>query len=51
MREVDVYSVVGPEGFGRLVAAFYRQDPKMISWHLCTQPMISVALSNACEIF
>lgn len=28
MREIDVYSIIGAEGFVRLVAAFYRQVPK-----------------------
>ena len=28
MQELDVYSVVGAEGFTRLVAAFYRQVPQ-----------------------
>jgi len=28
MQELDVYSVIGAEGFARLVAAFYRQVPK-----------------------
>ena len=28
MQELDVYSVIGAEGFSRLVAAFYRQVPK-----------------------
>ena len=27
MREADIYSVIGEEGFARLVAAFYRQVP------------------------
>jgi hemoglobin len=28
MQEVEVYSVIGAEGFTRLVAAFYRQVPQ-----------------------
>ena len=28
MQELDVYSVIGADGFARLVAAFYRQVPK-----------------------
>jgi hemoglobin len=28
MQEVEVYSVIGAEGFTRLVAAFYRQVPR-----------------------
>jgi hemoglobin len=28
MQELDVYSVIGAEGFARLVAAFYRQVPQ-----------------------
>jgi hemoglobin len=28
MQEFEVYSIVGAEGFGRLVAAFYRQVPQ-----------------------
>jgi len=28
MQELDVYSVIGAEGFTRLVAAFYRQVPQ-----------------------
>jgi hemoglobin len=28
MQEVEVYSIIGAEGFTRLVAAFYRQIPK-----------------------
>jgi hemoglobin len=28
MRELEIYSVIGPEGFTRLVAAFYRQIPQ-----------------------
>jgi hemoglobin len=28
MQDVDVYSVIGMEGFSRLVAAFYRQVPE-----------------------
>jgi hypothetical protein len=28
MQELDVYSVIGEEGFTRLVAAFYRQIPR-----------------------
>ncbi len=28
MQEVEVYSVIGTEGFSRLVAAFYRQVPE-----------------------
>ena len=28
MQELDVYSVIGEEGFTRLVAAFYRQIPQ-----------------------
>ena len=27
MEEQDIYSAIGPEGFARLVAAFYRQIP------------------------
>jgi hemoglobin len=27
ISEADVYRIVGPEGFGRLVAGFYRQIP------------------------
>jgi hemoglobin len=27
MEEIDVYSIIGEEGFTRLVAAFYRQVP------------------------
>jgi hemoglobin len=27
MEEQDIYSVIGPDGFQRLVAAFYRQIP------------------------
>jgi hemoglobin len=28
MQEFEVYSMIGPEGFTRLVAAFYRQVPQ-----------------------
>jgi truncated hemoglobin YjbI len=28
MQEVEVYSMIGTEGFTRLVAAFYRQVPQ-----------------------
>ncbi len=28
MQEVEVYSMIGAEGFARLVAAFYRQIPQ-----------------------
>jgi len=28
MKEADVYSIIGEEGFRRLVAAFYRQVPE-----------------------
>jgi hemoglobin len=28
MQELDVYAVIGAEGFARLVAAFYRQVPQ-----------------------
>lgn len=28
MQELDVYSLIGAEGFSRLVAAFYRQVPQ-----------------------
>jgi hemoglobin len=28
MHEVEVYSIIGAEGFGRLVSAFYRQVPQ-----------------------
>src|SRR5882757_3003412 len=28
MQELEVYSMIGAEGFGRLVAAFYRQVPQ-----------------------
>jgi hemoglobin len=27
MQELEVYSMIGTEGFSRLVAAFYRQIP------------------------
>ncbi len=28
MQEIEVYSIIGTEGFTRLVAAFYRQIPQ-----------------------
>jgi truncated hemoglobin YjbI len=28
MRELEIYSMIGAEGFTRLVAAFYRQIPQ-----------------------
>src|SRR5208282_4408444 len=28
MPELEIYSMIGAEGFGRLVAAFYRQVPQ-----------------------
>ena len=28
MKELEVYSVIGVDGFTRLVAAFYRQVPQ-----------------------
>ena len=50
MQELDVYSLIGAEGFTRLVAAFYRQFRKMTFWDPCTQRRISRALSSAFEI-
>jgi hypothetical protein len=31
MPELEIYSMIGAEGFARLVAAFYRQVPQNVS--------------------
>jgi hypothetical protein len=35
MQELEVYSMIGAEGFARLVAAFYRQVPFANGWRFC----------------
>jgi truncated hemoglobin YjbI len=51
MQEVEVYSLIGAEGFTRLVAAFYRQVPQddLLGTHV-TRRRISRVLSSAYEI-
>jgi hypothetical protein len=51
MQELEVYSMIGAEGFTRLVAAFYRQvSRKMTFWDPCIRRRISRVLSSASEI-
>jgi truncated hemoglobin YjbI len=40
MQELEVYSMVGTEGFTRLVAAFYRQVPQDDLLGPCTRRRI-----------
>ena len=51
MEELEVYSMIGAEGFARLVAAFYRQVPQDDLLGRCTRRRIFRVPSSASEIF
>ena len=50
MQELEVYSMIGTEGFTRLVAAFYRQIPQDDLLGPCTRRRIFQVPSSASEI-
>ncbi len=50
MPELEIYSMIGAEGFGRLVAAIYRQAPQATFWGQSTRLVIFQGPSSASEI-
>jgi truncated hemoglobin YjbI len=50
LDELEVYSMIGTEGFTRLVATFYRQIPHDDLLKAMYPPQDLEVLNSACEI-
>jgi len=51
MPELEIYSMIGAEGFARLSPPFIDKSRKTIFWGPCTRQVIFQGPSSASEIF